>query len=363
MRGSDDPACARQLYQRSPGLRYVPISATQIAFSAATTHLLALVNAESSNQQKKAAELRETTTACGRILREMGKAYECAHATADIFEGLVEKWAGPPQSSTDTTRDGAVDASHSSQPQPSSLSAVQALDPHSDLAKELLRLGWTPPTAAASAGESASLVRLFVIVSLSTSTDKPRARRPCHSRLSCPPLPRVNRSTHSPLTTRPNFSHTLRRLGASRRLVPPTPLFPTSGPPASTAGLPTWPPFLMPTPAGSSFSAPQAQQYPLADDVLASLLSSEGRAASDETSGSFFGPAHVFPLVGLEPFWQRRLLAAWVVRLWIKRHLRSKAAAVGILSASQRKAPVYACRTHAPLLSRHFHCSGLCPRL
>lgn len=47
----------------------------------------------------------------------------------------------------------------------------------------------------------------------------------------------------------------------------------------------------MPHAAGAAFSAPSHQHYPLADDVLAGLLSSEGRAASEAAGGSFFSPS------------------------------------------------------------------------
>ncbi|GJN93253.1 hypothetical protein Rhopal_006300-T1 [Rhodotorula paludigena] len=138
-----------ELYQRSPGLRYAPISATQMAFGAATTHLLALVNAESAQQRKKAAELRDSTHACSRILREMGKGYTCALQTADIFDGLVEKWANPsPPADGDSPVSSAEPGETASAAAPVQLAAAQALDPHSDLARELLRLGWKPPTAA-----------------------------------------------------------------------------------------------------------------------------------------------------------------------------------------------------------------------
>ncbi|GAA5899523.1 hypothetical protein JCM8208_000581 [Rhodotorula glutinis] len=263
-----------ELYQRSPGLRYVPISATQIAFSAATTHLLALVNAESGNQQKRAAELRETTTACVRILREMGKAYECAHATADIFEGLVDKWAGPPQSANGGDEVGGTASSsapaHPPLP-PQQLTAVQALDPHSDLAKELLRLGWTPPTTTASLEHPSLPLRTPPVL-------LPNPPHPLGPSLASPPPSQLSADFLAHFSSTPSTSS-----------LPPYSTYPNlAASQAPTAGLPSWPFLMAPSAGGTAFSAPPHQHYPLADDVLAGLLSSEGRAASDATGGAFF---------------------------------------------------------------------------
>lgn len=150
-----------ELYQRSPGLRYAPISATQIAFAAATTHLLALVNADAAGQKKRAADARESTRSCSRILREMGRAWPCAVQTADIFDGLVQKWLPEAQEEEEQSAGeaGASSAAVPAQAQPMQAAAFQALDPHSDLAKELLRLGWTPPVQSSAAQQPDVSVR------------------------------------------------------------------------------------------------------------------------------------------------------------------------------------------------------------
>lgn len=128
-----------ELFQRSPGLRFAPVTATQIAFAAATTHLLALVNAESAKQPKRVSDAREAVRACGVILREMGQAFKSALQWATIFDTLVEKsLVHSPSQPASQTETADIDSS----------ALAQAQNPQSDLVRELIRMGWTPPVSA-----------------------------------------------------------------------------------------------------------------------------------------------------------------------------------------------------------------------
>lgn len=249
-------------------MRFAPISATQFAFAAATTHLLALATTDANIHGKRAEEARHGTTACGRILREMGRAHKCAVQTADIFEGLVAKWCPP-----------AIDEaplsspSQSLMPDDAAMTAAQALDPDSELAKTLLRLGWKPPSAPSGGGPSAAppstATPPFDLSTLSSSAVPP------------PPL------------TSPPFE-----LFGQQPSPGPSMMMPAHSAPAPmhayTAG-----PYSFPTYSTTPlwpFFAPTAPHAPvsgnsgiLSDDLLASLLSAEGRGATD------YGAAAAYP--------------------------------------------------------------------
>ncbi|BGP02993.1 hypothetical protein NBRC10513v2_006720 [Rhodotorula toruloides] len=254
-----------ELYQRSPGLRYAPISATQIAFAAATTHLLALVNADAAAQKKRATDAREATRSCSRILREMGRAWPCAVQTADIFDGLVSKWMPEqPEEEQSANEAGSSNAAAPAQADPLQNAAVQALDPHSDLAKELLRLGWTPPVQANAAQQADSS--------------------------TLPPAPPI--LPNPPLSA---YSQAAQPSTSASNAFPPQLPFSTAPPvhapfPAQLASSPSSNPFdrfgswpFFAAPAFSSSTAPT--QQPLADDVFAGLLSTEGRGAGEAVYG------------------------------------------------------------------------------
>ncbi|GAA5948610.1 hypothetical protein JCM21900_005189 [Sporobolomyces salmonicolor] len=141
-----------ELYQKLPGLRYAPVTMTQIAFAAGTTHLLACVNSEAVGNAKKAADARQSADACVRALAEMGKAWQCATQTGGILARLISEWCPERPESAGASASTAAPAPVSAH----SESAQQLLDPHSDLAQELLRLGWTPPVSQAPTGVAAS---------------------------------------------------------------------------------------------------------------------------------------------------------------------------------------------------------------
>ncbi|KAM0747627.1 hypothetical protein T439DRAFT_383241 [Meredithblackwellia eburnea MCA 4105] len=128
-----------EIFHQSPGLRYAPISLTQMTFSAGSIHLLAAVSPETPNKApKKAAVSLAQAEACVRALEEMGKSWAHARQSGEILDRLIKEWS-PPVPKPETI------------PPPRSVVAQQALDPHSELAKQLLELGWTPPTTIAPA--------------------------------------------------------------------------------------------------------------------------------------------------------------------------------------------------------------------
>ncbi|GAA5863052.1 hypothetical protein JCM3774_001405 [Rhodotorula dairenensis] len=245
-----------ELFQRCPGLRFAPISATQFAFAAATTHLLALVTTDANVHGRRSEDARNGTEACGRILREMGRAHACALQTATIFENLVQKWCPPrqpdPQSPPPT--------SPTSPAGPTLAAAQQALDPDSELAKTLLRLGWTPPTAAPP-GPSATAWSFPSPGSASFGAEAP----------SAPPA-LVDEAF-------PQASAPVMAMPPSFQQSAPSIPFPY----APYSNTPLWPFF---APAAPSQPAVANNGAPLSDDILANLLSREGRGATDFTAGS-----------------------------------------------------------------------------
>ncbi|GAA5984765.1 hypothetical protein JCM10908_003494 [Rhodotorula pacifica] len=240
-----------ELYQRCPGLRFAPISATQFAFAAATTHLLALVTTDASIHGRRAEDARHGTEACGRILREMGRAHACALQTATIFEGLVQKWC-PPHTDLQSPPPPATIASPVAPPTISA--AQQALDPDSELAKTLLKLGWTPPTSVAPAAPPAFAVPSPAPPPLASLGVETFPQTPSGPSMSMPPSFQ-QQGPHSMPFQYPPYSNT-----------------------------PLWP-FFAPT---APHPPPIPNNGPLSDDVLASLLSTEGRGATDYGAGSNF---------------------------------------------------------------------------
>ncbi|GAA6059217.1 hypothetical protein JCM10212_006610 [Sporobolomyces blumeae] len=142
-----------ELYQSSPGLRFAPVTMTQICFAAGTSHLLSSVN----SSDRKALEAREAATCCVSALREMGKAWKCATQTGRILERLIDEWA--PREAASTKEAGVVagrneereamgpDGEQTPVEQSVANPPGPSFDPESDLAKELVRLGWQPPAS------------------------------------------------------------------------------------------------------------------------------------------------------------------------------------------------------------------------
>ncbi|BGP19681.1 hypothetical protein JCM10213v2_007777 [Rhodosporidiobolus nylandii] len=265
-----------ELYQRCPGLRYAPIAATQIAFAAGSTHLLALVNAESAAHAKKAADARVAATACVHALRAMP--WECSRQTAQILGSLIEKWS--PEQPDEEEGEAA-------QPQPAPpavpAAAVQALDPQSDLAKELLRLGWTPPIAPA-AGPPPPPPAPAALPPTSAGSQPYasfQSHNPYSTQLQQPLQSYPHLASSAP---HPSFAPSLPSSAAFTAANPYAHSFPNQfqahGGTPDLYGVGMWP-FLPTATSSSAVSHPSAAHMPIADDVFAGLISMEGRPASD----------------------------------------------------------------------------------
>lgn len=122
------------LFRRSPGLRYAPISLTQMTFTAGTIHLLTAVSGDTIRAPKRASVALEGAKACVQALDEMG--FKCATQSCGILSRLISEWSPKPLPST--VPPGVAP--------PNTTLVHEALDPNSDIAKQLLALGWTPPT-------------------------------------------------------------------------------------------------------------------------------------------------------------------------------------------------------------------------
>ncbi|GAA5831344.1 hypothetical protein JCM5353_008564 [Sporobolomyces roseus] len=133
-----------ELFEQAPGLRYAPVTMTQICFAAGTTQLLSSVNSNG----KKASDAKEAALRCVSALKEMGRAFECASQTGKILERLVDQWAPKDSPMSDTAAN-----------EPSISTVIpqnpQLLDPESELAKQLVLMGWQPPPSVTEASTSA----------------------------------------------------------------------------------------------------------------------------------------------------------------------------------------------------------------
>ncbi|GAA6042421.1 hypothetical protein JCM8097_008444 [Rhodosporidiobolus ruineniae] len=277
-----------ELYQKCPGLRFAPISATQIGFAAGTTHLLALVNAESAGQQKKASDSRAAAASCVAALREMGRAWRCANTKADILLSLIEKWSPEPKEEELPEAGPSEPAAAPATSAEMQLAAVQALDPHSDLAKELLRLGWTPPTAPSAGPPPAG-------PPAATAPELQATPSFAHSSASSAVLPSPFPFSSAPSSLTPHLAATSAYGASYPAPAPPNPALN----PYAAAGL--WPFFPTPPSVSAAPPATASQSFPLADDIFAGTLSSEARPALDALGfagqldlGAAFGNAQDF---------------------------------------------------------------------
>ncbi|KAK0202944.1 fungal-specific transcription factor domain-containing protein [Desarmillaria ectypa] len=140
------------LYRECPGLRYAPITLTQITFTAGTSHLLGAVTQGNGRTEKQAIASLEGAKTCLRALQAMGRSWQCATQSGEILSQLLVDWcleckSDPPDSGVTFTRTEERGRQHIST---SDLEMVN--DPSSDIAKALVSLGWTPPTMAHSEG-------------------------------------------------------------------------------------------------------------------------------------------------------------------------------------------------------------------
>ncbi|KAK0218096.1 fungal-specific transcription factor domain-containing protein [Armillaria fumosa] len=142
------------LYCGCPGLRYAPITLTQITFTAGTTHLLGAVTQGNGRTEKQTAASLEGAKTCLRALQVMGRSWQCAIQSGEILSRLLVDWC--PGSKSDHSDSGGFTLTEERGQQQISTSDLERVnDPSSDLAKALISLGWTPPTMAPNRGPTA----------------------------------------------------------------------------------------------------------------------------------------------------------------------------------------------------------------
>ncbi|ESK84965.1 fungal specific transcription [Moniliophthora roreri MCA 2997] len=136
-----------ELYRRVPGLRYGTISLTQITFTAGTIHLLGAVSHENSRSEKRFRTALAGARECVRALEEMGRAWQCATQSGQVLDNLIRDWCPQGTRFEGEARSAGEVVLETGTQTPMNVNLQQTLqNPSSDLAKELLRLGWTPPT-------------------------------------------------------------------------------------------------------------------------------------------------------------------------------------------------------------------------
>lgn len=144
------------LYRECPGLRYAPITLTQITFTAGTSHLLGAVMQGNSRTEKQTAASLEGAKACLRALQQMGRSWQCATQSGEILSRLLMDWCPESKSNPSDSGGNFTGAEERGRQQASTNVLERANDPSSDLAKALVSLGWTPPTMAHGGDPTAS---------------------------------------------------------------------------------------------------------------------------------------------------------------------------------------------------------------
>lgn len=91
------------LHRASPGLRYAPITLTQVTFLAGSIHLLSAINSDPSIAPKRRSNALTAANECVQALEEMGQSWKCATQSAEILKRLIQEWVsdtGPGAGST-----------------------------------------------------------------------------------------------------------------------------------------------------------------------------------------------------------------------------------------------------------------------
>ncbi|KAL0571833.1 hypothetical protein V5O48_010129 [Marasmius crinis-equi] len=139
-----------ELYRKCPGLRYAPISLTQMTFIAGTIHLLGAVSQENKRSEKRFRSALTGANDCVQALVEMGQTWQCGTQSGEVLENLIRDWcpSGSRDVPTPTSSGTATAVETPGQYTGSSEMTLHdsLSDPSSDLTKELIRLGWAPPS-------------------------------------------------------------------------------------------------------------------------------------------------------------------------------------------------------------------------
>jgi hypothetical protein len=82
-----------RLWRAAHGLRFIPITATQIAFTAGATYVHLLSAGTGGRQEMSVEDALGGAKECFRCLQEMGMTWPEANKKASILEQLIEEWA------------------------------------------------------------------------------------------------------------------------------------------------------------------------------------------------------------------------------------------------------------------------------
>lgn len=138
-------------FRRCPGLRYCPMTLSQVAFSAGTVHLLSATHCATKTSKKFKSSI-DAVQQCVTALKEMGETKRCSAVSAATLTRLLDEYYTPP--------------SRPPSPPPQQQHTISTVDlsrmlQDPSVAEQLLRMGWAPPgpssgPATSTSGASAS---------------------------------------------------------------------------------------------------------------------------------------------------------------------------------------------------------------
>jgi hypothetical protein len=135
-----------QIFRKSPGLRYAPISMTQVAFTAGTIHLLTAVQ-NGPQARRRVSQSVAAVEACIDALNRMGTSWKCAKQNETILAGLYNEYYSPAADLTQTESTHRLSKlPFPANPGPKAAISPSMLAPDSAFAKYLVEMGWKPPT-------------------------------------------------------------------------------------------------------------------------------------------------------------------------------------------------------------------------
>lgn len=134
-------------FRRCPGLRYCPITLSQVAFSAGTVHLLSATHC-ATKTSKKFKNSIDAVQQCITALKEMGESKRCSAVSSATLSRLLDEYYTPPSRPP-------------TPPPPAQQHTITNVDLSRMLqdpavAEQLLRMGWAPPGPASGPATSQS---------------------------------------------------------------------------------------------------------------------------------------------------------------------------------------------------------------
>nr|XP_018267202.1 uncharacterized protein I303_01187 [Kwoniella dejecticola CBS 10117]OBR89360.1 hypothetical protein I303_01187 [Kwoniella dejecticola CBS 10117] len=139
------------LYDRSVGLRYGPISMTQMVFTAGTIHLLDATSNSRSRESKKLSTSLTCVKMCIEALHKMGDGFLCSKHSAVILQRLMDEWSLLPDDAP--SNDEQVSGRGETETeliQAESSGPIKEMLRDPRMIEELRKLGWAPPPSSSS---------------------------------------------------------------------------------------------------------------------------------------------------------------------------------------------------------------------